>query len=234
MRATAPTLASMAKTSALAKDNPIGKRKREVLVEVTGVINNNGKKSGGMVKGKAKELEEIGQEVVSKLKQASKPVRESLRTLAGPVATRTHRIATASTTSTKRTVEVLRNTATQEAGTDRGSPRPDQRLPIWVIPTCPLSASDDAEAERVFKKRHTQSPIAIGGVQDDSQADADKIAAELVDIEEESEGKPQLWDDLDEGDWDDPTMVSEYVAEVCIYLKQIEVRIALPRYTISS
>jgi G2/mitotic-specific cyclin 1/2 len=222
-----------AATTATTTDNPIGKRKREVLVEVTGLTNNNGKMSSGMVKGKVAKEEGIG-EGVSKLRPASKPVRESLRTLTGPVARRSHRTASVSTTSTQGTDEVLRNAASKQTSVAAINRRAhlDQCPPRRVISARPTSASDDVEAGRVFKKRHTQPPIAISGVQDDSQADADKIAAELTDIEEDFEAKPQLWEDLDEGDWDDPTMVSEYVAEVCVYLKKVEVCIVLPRHDI--
>jgi G2/mitotic-specific cyclin 2 len=227
-RATAPTLASKAKTIGTAI-NPIGKRKREVLVEVTGVTNNNEKKGGGTAKGKGK-AEEIGEGAGPKLRPASKHARESLRTLAGPIARRTLRTASASTTSTQTTDEILRNDVIKEtaAAVDQRTSSFNQ-IPPRPPSTQLTSALDDAEVGRAFKRRHTQSPAITSGIQDDSQADADKIAAELANIDEESEGKPQLWDDLDEGDWDDPTMVSEYVAEVCVYLKEIEVCIILPR-----
>jgi G2/mitotic-specific cyclin 1/2 len=74
----------------------------------------------------------------------------------------------------------------------------------------------DEEVERISKRRHTDDERV-----EDSQAEADKIAADL----QATELSPiQLWDDLDAGDWDDPLMVSEYVTEVCDYLKEIEVR----------
>ncbi|KAF6757781.1 nime/cyclinb [Ephemerocybe angulata] len=58
-----------------------------------------------------------------------------------------------------------------------------------------------------------------------SQLEADKIASELVKVEEslfEPEPEDQLWDDLDADDWDDPVMVSEYVVDVCKYWKELE------------
>lgn len=213
-RATAPALASKAKTSGTATDNPIGKRKRDVLVEVTGVANNAGNKGSGTVKGKAK-AGGIGGGVGSKLMPASKSVRESLRSMAGPIARGTHRAGNIRTISTQATDKILKNAASKETvATIDQCPPPSTHPPL---------TSDDVEVGRIFKKRHTQSPVAIRGVQDDSRADEDKIAAELIDIEEESIGKPKLWEDLDKGDWDDPTMVSEYVADVCVYLKEIEV-----------
>jgi len=223
-RATAPTLASKAKATTTTTDNPIGKRKREVLVEVTGIANNNRKKDSGTVKGKAKE-EAIEGGVGSKSRPAHKSVRESLRTIVGPVSRRTNRTASVvSTTSTQATSEILKHADVGGRKTNHSAASSLEPCPLTHVTSTRLPvASDDAEAGRVLKKRHTESPVAGSYVQDDSQADADKVAAQLAAIEEEPEAKPQLWEDLDEDDWDDPMMVSEYVAEVCVYLKQVEV-----------
>ncbi|KAF8899794.1 cyclin-like protein [Gymnopilus junonius] len=79
---------------------------------------------------------------------------------------------------------------------------------------------DEEEGQRVFKRRHTdEKPVIHAKALDDSQVEADKVAAELEAVEPSD---IQLWDDLDADDWDDPVMVSEYVAEVCVYLKEIE------------
>ncbi|KAM0752042.1 hypothetical protein T439DRAFT_199749 [Meredithblackwellia eburnea MCA 4105] len=45
---------------------------------------------------------------------------------------------------------------------------------------------------------------------------------ELRDLEEESEAKDAGWEDLDEGDEEDPLMVSSYVVEVYEYLRELE------------
>ncbi|KAF8156984.1 cyclin-like protein [Crassisporium funariophilum] len=82
---------------------------------------------------------------------------------------------------------------------------------------------EDEEVGRVFKKRHTdEKPTLLKETQihDESQADADKVAAELE--PEQTSASAQLWDDLDAEDWDDPVMVSEYVVDVCVYLKELE------------
>ncbi|KIJ91736.1 hypothetical protein K443DRAFT_114658 [Laccaria amethystina LaAM-08-1] len=86
---------------------------------------------------------------------------------------------------------------------------------------------DVEEGHRVFKRRHVdipEEPIQ----QDESQIEADRIAAELIEadakvVPEFKEEPVELWDDLDAGDWDDPFMVSEYVVEVCKYWKKLEV-----------
>jgi G2/mitotic-specific cyclin 2 len=78
---------------------------------------------------------------------------------------------------------------------------------------------------RVFKKRHTEKQtlgVEESKALDESQAEVDTVAAELV--EQVTSPSTELWDDLDAEDWDDPVMVSEYVVDVCVYLKQIEVR----------
>jgi hypothetical protein len=214
-RAMAPTIASKAKASGTTSDVTAGKRKREVLVEVTGAANNNVKKSGGLVKGKAKE-ETMAEEAKSKSRPASRPLRKSLRTMVSTSGT--NKVAGGSMISTRAVGDVLK---------ERGKPVEKHPSGRTISSGAPLpSALNDAESERVFKKRHTGS-LGTSRAQDDSHADVDKIAAELADIEEESVEKAQLWDDLDKDDWDDPMMVSEYVAEVCVYLKEVEVRMVI-------
>lgn len=224
-RAMAPTIASKAKASGTTTDVTAGKRKREVLVEVTGAANNNGKKDVGLVKGKAKE-ETIGEGAKSKSRPASKPLRKSLRTMVvRPTASGTNRAASGSRTSTCAIDKTIGDVSNKERGKPTACPEqhPSGRA---ISSGVPLSLSVNDESERVFKKRHTGT-LDMSSVQDDSQADADAVAAQLADIEEEPVGKAQLWDDLDKDDWDDPMMVSEYVAEICVYLKEVEVRLVI-------
>ncbi|KAJ6620409.1 hypothetical protein B0H10DRAFT_2021422 [Mycena sp. CBHHK59/15] len=80
-----------------------------------------------------------------------------------------------------------------------------------------LIPDDDAH---VSKRQRTSS---VG------PEDENEIATELgayTDDEEEPEADPDgdLWDDLDAADFDDPLMVSEYVADIQLYLKEAEVR----------
>lgn len=221
-RATAPTLASKAKTSGTTSEIPVGKRKREVLVEVTGVANNNVKRGSGTVKGKADEGVAEGVDLKSIQRPAPKPVRESLRKILKPVARKTQGTVSVSATAGQATHDTV------GLGDHVAIPveqRAAQRSLKHTTSNHVSSAADDDEAGRAFKKRNTQSPTAAPDLPDVSQAEADKIAADLTAIEEEPEEKVRRWDDLDEGDWDDPTMVSEYVAEVCVYLKEVEVRV---------
>lgn len=46
---------------------------------------------------------------------------------------------------------------------------------------------------------------------------------------DDADAKDAGWEDLDEGDEDDPLMVSTYVVEVYDYLRDLEVRIPAPR-----
>jgi hypothetical protein len=206
----------------------ITKRKREALAEVRGVSNNNQKsKDTGIGKGKEKEKNESKEEAPAKT-IISKPARESVRGHeAGHRPTRS--ISTSVTVTSQTTEPSVQAGARDLAKTVRSS-RPGITTRRTLV-----KVADDAEAERVFKKRHTEPPVEKN--LDESQIDVERIAADLENIEPEPEPeveveepvpivvdeKPQLWDDLDANDWDDPVMVSEYVAEVCVYLKEVEV-----------
>lgn len=99
---------------------------------------------------------------------------------------------------------------------------------------------DDAETNRVFKKRRTSSeapedPQASEEerLHEESEAAAAAIAAELeayADAEPEADPEGSEWDDLDAEDADDPLMVSEYVVEIFKYMKEVEVciQVSLP------
>ncbi|KJA18759.1 hypothetical protein HYPSUDRAFT_1097415 [Hypholoma sublateritium FD-334 SS-4] len=85
-----------------------------------------------------------------------------------------------------------------------------------------VEVHDEEEAIRALKRRHTdEKPVIHAKFIDDSQVEVDVVAKQLQAIEPSPPGE-QLWDDLDAEDWDDPFMVSEYVADVCVYLKEIE------------
>ncbi|KAG6892454.1 hypothetical protein C0992_000442 [Termitomyces sp. T32_za158] len=193
-------------------EKAVGKRKREVLVEVTGVSNNNRKTKD---EGKGKEKEAVGEGMPVKPKPSGKIVTRPNPAVAAHKSSRS--------TST--------NLAIAQGASDSTSVAQVAPPAVFARKTS-LRAIDEGEDDRAAKRRHTEEPTRR--TEDDSQAEADRIAAELVDLGQEVEievdatkEKKQEWDDLDAGDWDDPMMVSEYVAEVCIYLKEIEVRVNL-------
>ena len=219
----APTLPSKLPLG-ISAANPIGKRKRDVLVEVTGVSNNN-RKTKVIATGKGKEKDPIDEKTASKMTVIAKSNRESIRRVE----------AAGVQKSSKSTTVVTRAIAAAQLNVEAGAHN-DEKVSRFSRPnvrTGPThkALTDDSEVERVFKKRHTVPPVQNGP--DESQLDVERIAADLADIEPEAddqaeaeqieEEKPQAWDDLDANDWDDPVMVSEYVAEVCVYLKEVEV-----------
>lgn len=195
-RATASTAASKAKAIATGDGKETGiKRKRDALVEVTGLVTNNNN-----VKAPAKE----GTSTIAKAKETSlaKP-----KTTIKPPSKRTVGVA-----APKRTVA--------RAGSENRTVPKAQADVARVrvrVPTIPESMEVD-EAKHLSKRRHK---VEV----DDSEVEADVIASQLAAVEPsvQLETAAPDWDDLDADDWDDPFMVSEYVAEVCLYLKEIEV-----------
>ncbi|KIM42303.1 hypothetical protein M413DRAFT_444730 [Hebeloma cylindrosporum] len=206
-RATASTAASKAKsiTSDSTKEEAGVKRKREVLVEVTGLVTNNKAKSADV---KGKEGGKL-KEAVAKPKAVATSTR---RFIGGAALRRIPRATSESTTVSKTDTEA---TADSKSSVDHASEK------MEIDQVLPPTKEEDEESQRVFKRRHTEEkPVIAAEVLDDSQAEADKVAAQLE--VEPSSSNAQLWDDLDEEDFDDPVMVSEYVVDVCTYLKEIE------------
>lgn len=204
-RATASTAASKAKSVAPAPEKETGvKRKREALVEVTA----NNKNAVG--NGKGKDGKE-GKDAATKetiVKPAAKPVIKPPSRRIAPAAgkrlvARAVSVAKETATVVEKKVEVEAKPAVLEPIVEA---QPVEELVVETV---------EIDETRQSKRRHTDTKP----LQDDSQLEADRVAAEL----EAAEPSAQLWDDLDADDWDDPIMVSEYVADVCVYLKQIEV-----------
>jgi len=235
-RATVSTAASKAKSvaSTTSAEAAGAKRKREALVEVTGLVTNHKGKNTSAAGGlKGKEKEAAGNTMAT-TKNAKTAVKSSVKTggvrsVAGVTLRRVLRSASEST-------------ATSNSKTDTDGPAFEQDVkmevddPLDAPPPPPVASSvsskrlpvvvaEEEESGRVFKRRHTEKQkLAVKELEalDESQAEVDKVAAELV--EEIAPASVQLWDDLDAEDWDDPVMVSEYVVDVCVYLKKIEVR----------
>lgn len=221
---TRATLASKAKTTSHepASKEPTGtKRKREALLEVTTkVTNHRNLAAGGSTTSKTEGKQSVAA-AGAKIKTNVKPPLGRTGRLPSSVAVgkreRLVRAGSESATSTKTDAESI-STFESKTSIDRsGSEVADERMEVDE-PQAKLARvpEGDEEVERISKRRHTDDERV-----EDSQAEADKIAADL----QATELSPiQLWDDLDAGDWDDPLMVSEYVTEVCDYLKEIEVR----------
>ena len=227
-RATASTAASKTKSvaSTTTTEAAGAKRKRDVLVEVTGLVTNHKGKSTGAAGGlKGKEKGTAGNTTAT-TRIAKAAVKPSVKT-GGVTFRRGPRSASESTTTS--------NSKTDTNGT---ALQPDEKMevddPLDIPPPPPVASSvsskhlsravGEEDLGRVFKKRHTEKKeLVVKELEtlDESQVDVDKVAADLV--HEIAPPSVQLWDDLDAEDWDDPVMVSEYVVDVCVYLKQVEV-----------
>ena len=225
-RAIASTAASKTKSvaSTTTTEAAGAKRKRDVLVEVTGLVTNHKGKSTGGLKGKEKG---VAGNTTAATRTTKAAVKSSVKT-GGVTLRRVPRSASEST--------VTSNSKTDTNGT---ALEQDEKMevddPLDVPPPPPVASSlsskhlsrvvGEEDLGRVFKKRHTEKKeLAVNELEilDESQVDVDKVASDLV--EEIAPPSAQLWDDLDAEDWDDPVMVSEYVVDVCVYLKQVEVR----------
>ncbi|TFK41653.1 cyclin-like protein [Crucibulum laeve] len=242
LRSTTATAASKAKAVNV-EEIVAGKRKREVLVEVTKQVTNNKAKppsSSGTAKGKEKEVPTVE---VAKLKTTTTTTTKTARTLTRTTTGATARRITRAPSVSRHVTEepIIENTAKKEKDPNAMSiDRP--RVFIRAESTSHAVREEvvkeeeelEQETHRVFKKRHMEIPLPVveEHVQDESQLDADKVAADLIEAEAEmsaqakaeiEDAKPKLWDDLDAEDWDDPVMVSEYVGDICEYWKKIEV-----------
>ncbi|KAF8886525.1 cyclin-like protein [Infundibulicybe gibba] len=203
------TVASKPKVTSVPAQNLAVKRKREVLVEVT-ALSTNKTKTRPLVPSKGKEKSDT---IVSTAKTSGQATRGAARRPASQI-------------ENMATVNSTRNIAT----TAQFTKGVRKEISIYPNPTTLCSAPtsnsstlvDETETERVFKKRHMLENV-VELIHDESQADADRVAEDLARLESELEPpRGQLWEDLDAEDWDDPVMVSEYVVEICEYLKDIE------------
>lgn len=255
-RATAGTAASRAKMNVNGDskaDATAGKRKREALGEVTGLVTNNKSTAGGKGKDKEDHKKEKFDGVV--LKAKSTVTRQSLRT----VASTRQAAKTAGLDEVKEEAVVkvsddnamvvdppapalpsitIRRSIVAKENTAAAIRRSDahRRASARSITTAQRQAAEDVDADRVFKKRRTSSEAPEepevteeARLRAEEEEAAAKIAAELEAYAEEPEADPENspWDDLDADDNDDPLMVSEYVVEIFNYLKQVEVNIPI-------
>ncbi|TFK71846.1 hypothetical protein BDN72DRAFT_816720 [Pluteus cervinus] len=253
-RLTLPTAASKAKSINAPAVKPSSdvklqpqRTKRPVLVEVTQHANNLGvdgkEKSTGTVdrdgdmKGKGKQPQ-VATRLVKAIASRVQPATSKGQTkvvIKNPGATRPGHVSVPSTsTSTASSIPIsTKSTSTTGATAGRrvqapkakaagGSSAADDKIPKQTS-TGSLSSKrrlEDEEAEqelnRVFKKPHTSPPVAqLQRLQLGPEVEEEEIADEL--------GEP-LWEDLDADDWDDPQMVSEYVADICKYWQESELK----------
>ena len=264
-RATAATAASRAKLGVngdVKADPPAGKRKREALGEVTGLVTNNKVKNTNGVKGKDKEVvkRDKTEGAATKLRTTT-TTRQPLRTVAGT--RQTNKVVVSKNDGIEEVKEevavaqvhdenamiidppaqvpALKRLPVRRSVVSRGSAGATSRLSdahrrvSRSNTIAQRQADEDAEANRVFKKRRTSSEAPEEDVDPEaleeerlnaeSEAAAARVAAELEACAAEPEADPEdsHWDDLDFDDLDDPLMVSEYVVDIFKYLKEVEV-----------
>ncbi|KAK0446044.1 g2/mitotic-specific cyclin cdc13 [Desarmillaria tabescens] len=218
-----------AKSIGDAKEAPAGKRKREVLTEVTSLVTNNASRPV-REKGKDAASKKFDGVVISKAKPAS---RQPLRTIASTrqnVVKVHHDLENVKEEPEVVTVHddhamvisppVERTRITRQK--NRSSAQPSRIL---------LHPNDDAEDHRVVKRQRTSSeapevPVdtqsAEAEIQRDEDAEADGFEDVPFEFEPEADPDGNEWDDLDADDGDDPLMVNEYVVEIFQHLKDIE------------
>ena len=229
-RVTASTAVSKAKSMASTTTEAGAKRKREALVEVTGLVTNHKGKgttvSGGL-KRKEKEAAGITSATTKNTQAVVKPTVKTggVRSNAGALRRVLRSTSESTTTSNSKTdVEgtAFEQDEKMEVDDPLDVPPPPPVASSVISKPLPTAVAEEEELGRVFKKRHTGEELTTKELDflDQSQAEVDIVAAELVEVVPPS---TQLWEDLDAEDWDDPVMVSEYVVDVCVYLKQIEV-----------
>ncbi|KAK0211508.1 cyclin-like protein [Armillaria fumosa] len=222
---------SKVKSIGEAKGAPAGKRKREVLTEVTSLVTNN----------VSRPLREKGKDVPSKkfdgvvISKAKPAPRQPLQTIASTRQNVTLKIH-------HDLEDVKEEPEGVKAHDDHAmviSPpaersrttRQKTRLPTQPSRTL-LHPNDDAEDHRVVKRQRTSSdapevPIDTQSAEAETQRDEDAEADEFEDVplfelEPEADPNGNEWDDLDADDGDDPLMVNEYVVEIFQHLKDIE------------
>ncbi|THU94727.1 hypothetical protein K435DRAFT_829264 [Dendrothele bispora CBS 962.96] len=240
-RSVATTAASRAKAVENPSEKTMGKRKREVLTEVT-EVNKDKAKSKMVGAGKGKEKEKIavkssGDTGSNKSKNVSKSTRQPLRQVGGTLAQQSLRARKLSQTNDDKIVE--------EDTTARGPSGPfssesedskpaslnTRRRESSRLQTVPEDDSDPPS-----KRRHTEGPGSAPEIKrtssvlvqlGESREDEEQIATELIGLQDEGEDENEdegVWDDLDVDDMDDPLMVAEYVVEIASYMKNLEAK----------
>lgn len=158
----------------------------------------------------------------------------------------TYDAPTAIPVPTRRSIAIPRSTVTTTTTVVNTAPT---RRPLTsrTVKAERIEEEDEEEADRVFKKRRTSSEapedhhqvearVATSrSVEEDQEAilraEQEAVAelslhVEQIQREEEADPFGDEWQDLDAEDAQDPLMVSEYVAEIFEYLKEVEVSLS--------
>ncbi|KAF8634824.1 hypothetical protein AX17_004075 [Amanita inopinata Kibby_2008] len=212
------------------------KTRRGALIEVTKLVTNNNvtkNKATSTVKGKEKETAVAPAKAKPVLVDVRKPLHETTRA----AARRVTRASASTTATTSKPVRQVKKPVVSKGHKEPPVQILEKSQPIAPLPVEPAPSSslrkrpshlDDHpdEPPRVFKRQHTEKVEEVKPPRDDSQAEVDKVAADLVQLDTDASPEPTAsqWTDLDADDWDDPLMASEYVAGICNYWREIEVK----------
>lgn len=212
-RLTAPTAASKAKTIVVkASENAVPKRRREILVEVPkSVANSNVDGPGDCASGTTEKniLPDLDEVCVRASTVALEHLQDENRCPAEACidgAHSEHLPLTGGAYSTGESFDCKSYTSTHSTSSKR-------RVII----------EEPEEPTRVFKRPHTEPIGTVISVPDKWQGEALVVVEDPAQAEVDAEPTVQPWDDLDAEDWDDPSMVSEYVVDICAYWKECEV-----------
>ncbi|KAE9387967.1 hypothetical protein BT96DRAFT_927314 [Gymnopus androsaceus JB14] len=204
-RLTATTAASRAKSVESAADKTAVKRKREILGEVTESSRKSKPSGKGKEKEKAGSVDRSGS--AGKAKVATKIARGPLREVGGSGQKPSRSKTVAGDRGTLRPIK--EHGDNDEIMADE----PAHAAVFRLVEPLHRDFDDEPDSEPVFKKRITEDdqnhqPTARPPL-DESQAEEDRIATELVDVNEEDDEELGTWDDLDAEDADDPTAPTE-------------------------
>jgi G2/mitotic-specific cyclin 2 len=236
---TATTRAKTVLTDAKPDAAPPAKRKRAALGEIAGPSNQNQKeKPAGKRTTKDKPKEKFDGVVLKKstvtTTTTTSTIRQPLKAVTGIVPQ--SRKAVISVSEQVQQLEQIHEGVL--ASGEQMAIDPPHRAKAEVLETKslrvvssrkqlkPVDEVDEEESRRVVKKRRTSSDLPeeaeiVAHVPPDEIEDPVVHPKRSTTPEAEPEG--DQWDDLDAEDADDPLMVSEYVNEIFVYLKEVEV-----------
>ena len=234
-----PSAAAKGKSAALEDPAPSTavKTRRGALLEVTKLVTNNDTKvkASSTLKGKEKETSTVPEKPKAVLVNVRKPLQET--TAARVAARRVTRSATVNVPTGTNKSQLTRQVEKRVASKAPVIPEEPklvtenaQQQAALNVPSSSLRkrssnlAEQTEEPLRVSKRLHTETEDAAGP-RDNSQEEADSVAAALLqhDKEPEPAAPGKRWSDLDADDWEDPAMAREYITEICQYLKRVEV-----------
>ena len=211
------------------------KRKRAALGEIAGPSKNQKEKPASKRTTKVKPKEKFDGVVLKStvtMTTTTSTIRQPLKAVTGAVPQ--SRKAVISVSEQVQQLEQIHEDI--PTGSESMSIDPPNRVKAEILGTKPLRVVsprkklkpvDEAdESKRVVKKRHTSSdlPAEVGiAAHVPPEVEEDNVAQFKQSTTPEADPGSDQWNDLNAEDADDPLMVREYVNNVFVYLKDVEV-----------